>query len=187
MDSSKHSFRFGLSELLLIVFVLFSGVMLAFHSGGFVISVQKVGFTVLSSLQKGVNAVTSGVGETVNAVHELARLREENRELIETIDRYSDGLIVTSALTEITETLSAAKAPKRDGKGNPYPDIEKKMNASKSSLIFPCSFRKRIILQKSSDEILTASILRLPSTREAATVSERTCRCLPFRAASSVL
>ena len=88
MDSSKHSFRFGLSELLLIVFVLFSGVMLAFHSGGFVISVQKVGFTVLSSLQKGVNAVTSGVGETVNAVHELARLREENRELIERLKNY---------------------------------------------------------------------------------------------------
>ena len=73
---------------MLIVFVLFSGVMLAFHSGGFVISVQKVGFTVLSSLQKGVNAVTSGVGETVNAVHELARLREENRELIERLKNY---------------------------------------------------------------------------------------------------
>ena len=49
--------------------------------------------------------------------------RKENRDLIETIDRYSDGLIMTAALTEITETLSASKAPKKDGKGNPYPDI----------------------------------------------------------------
>ena len=49
--------------------------------------------------------------------------RKENRDLIETIDRYSDGLIMTVALKEITETLSAAKAPKRDGKGNSYQDI----------------------------------------------------------------
>jgi len=49
--------------------------------------------------------------------------RKENRELIETIDRYSDGLITNACLEEIVETLSAAKAPKKDGKGNPYPDI----------------------------------------------------------------
>lgn len=49
--------------------------------------------------------------------------RKENRELIETIDRYSDGLITNVSLEEIVETLSAAKAPKKDGKGNPYPDI----------------------------------------------------------------
>ena len=49
--------------------------------------------------------------------------RKENRELIETIDRYSDGLVTNASLGEIVETLSAAKAPKKDGKGNPYPDI----------------------------------------------------------------
>lgn len=49
--------------------------------------------------------------------------RKENRELIETIDRYSDGLITKVALEEIVEVLSAAQTPKRDGKGNPYPDI----------------------------------------------------------------
>ena len=49
--------------------------------------------------------------------------RKENRELIETIDRYSDGLVVNTRLNEIVEVLSAAKAPKRDGKGSPYPDI----------------------------------------------------------------
>ena len=80
MASSKHSFRFGLSEILLIVFVLFSGIMLAFHSGGFVVNFQSLGFTVLSSMQKGVSAVAGGIGDTFNAVHELARLREENRE-----------------------------------------------------------------------------------------------------------
>ena len=98
MASSKHSFRFGFSEILLIAFVAFSGVMLAFHSGGFVINFQTLGFTVLSSLQKGVNAVVSGVGGTFNAVHELSRLREENRELTERLKNYE---ILQRANTDI--------------------------------------------------------------------------------------
>ena len=62
--------------------------MLAFHSGGFVVNFQKVGFTVLSSMQKGVSAVAGGIGDTFNAVHELARLREENKELTERLKNY---------------------------------------------------------------------------------------------------
>lgn len=48
--------------------------------------------------------------------------RKENRELHETISRYSEPLIFKNEITEVVETLSAAKAPKKDGKGNPYAD-----------------------------------------------------------------
>ena len=51
-----------------------------------------------------------------------ALYRKENRELVETIDRYTDGLVFTMQMQEIVETLSAAKAPRKDGKGNPYAD-----------------------------------------------------------------
>ena len=51
-----------------------------------------------------------------------ALYRKENKELAETIDRYTDGLIFTIGMQKIVETLSAAKAPKKDGKGNPYVD-----------------------------------------------------------------
>ena len=51
-----------------------------------------------------------------------ALYRKENKELVETIDRYTDGLIFTLQMQEIIEKLSAAKAPKKDGKGNPYAD-----------------------------------------------------------------
>lgn len=88
MASSKHSFRFGLSEIFLIVFVVFSGIMLAFHSGGFVLNFQKIGFTLLSSVEKSVNVVTSGVTGTFNAVQELTRLREEKKELTERLKNY---------------------------------------------------------------------------------------------------
>ena len=49
--------------------------------------------------------------------------RKENRELIETIERYTDGLIFTVQMQEVIESLSAAKAPKKDGKGNVYVDL----------------------------------------------------------------
>lgn len=49
--------------------------------------------------------------------------RKENRELISTIERYTDGLIMEADLGEIVESLSAAKAPRRDGKGSLYPEL----------------------------------------------------------------
>ena len=54
---------------------------------------------------------------SVNGANNLAKAlyRKENKELIETIDRYTDGLVFTMQMQEIVETLSAAKAPKKDG------------------------------------------------------------------------
>ena len=51
-----------------------------------------------------------------------ALYRKENKELINTIERYTDGLIFTMQMREVIEILSAAKAPIKDGKGNPYAD-----------------------------------------------------------------
>ena len=87
-STPKHSLHFGLSEFLLVLFMVFSGVMLTFNSDGFVISFRQIGFTALSSVQKGMNTVIHGVTDTFNAVHELTRLREENRELIEKLKNY---------------------------------------------------------------------------------------------------
>ena len=43
--------------------------------------------------------------------------RKENRELIETIERYTHGIIFTMQMQESVETLSAEKAPKKREKG----------------------------------------------------------------------
>ena len=62
---------------------------------------------------------------SVKGANNLAKAlyRKENRELVETIDRYTDGLVFAVCMQEIIETLSAARAPKKDGKGNQYVDI----------------------------------------------------------------
>lgn len=51
-----------------------------------------------------------------------ALARRMNGELQETVSRYTDGLIYEPALEEILEPLSAAMAPKKDGKGSAYID-----------------------------------------------------------------
>jgi len=48
---------------------------------------------------------------------------KENQELPETINRYTDEKMHTEEEKEIKPCLSAAKAPKKDGKGNPYADL----------------------------------------------------------------
>ena len=62
---------------------------------------------------------------SVKGANNLAKVlcRKENKELCSTIERYTDGLNFTAQMNEIIETLSAAKAPKTDGKGNPYVDV----------------------------------------------------------------
>ena len=62
---------------------------------------------------------------SVKGANNLAKAlyRKENRELIETIDRYTDGLRCTMQMQESAASLSAAKAPKKDEKGNSYVDV----------------------------------------------------------------
>lgn len=62
---------------------------------------------------------------SVSGANNLAKAlyRRENKELINTIERYTDGLILTKKMSQVIEILSAAKAPKRDGKGNSYVDV----------------------------------------------------------------
>ena len=59
---------------------------------------------------------------SVNGANNMAKAlyRKENRELVDTIERYTDGLVFIMEMDEAVKTLSAAMAPKKDGKGNPY-------------------------------------------------------------------
>lgn len=62
---------------------------------------------------------------SVKGANNMAKVlyRKENKELAGTIDGYGEGLIFNIVMTEVLATLSAAKAPKKDGKGNPYVDV----------------------------------------------------------------
>ena len=48
---------------------------------------------------------------------------KENKDLNKTIERYTDSLVFAVRMEEVIKSMSAAKAPKRDGKGNPYIEV----------------------------------------------------------------
>ena len=52
-----------------------------------------------------------------------ALYRRENKDLVRTIEKYTDGLVFTMQMQQVIEILSASKAPKKDGKGNSYVDM----------------------------------------------------------------
>lgn len=62
---------------------------------------------------------------SLNGANNLAKAlyRKENRELVSTIERYTDGLIFSMQLQEAVKQLSAAKAPRKEGKGNRYVEV----------------------------------------------------------------
>jgi DNA primase catalytic subunit len=82
---------------------------------------------------------------SMNGGNNMAKLlvRKENKTLYDTIERYTDGIIMAARLNEVVEVLSAAKAPKYDGKGNKDGNIQKghfalrdaMMTASRKALI----------------------------------------------------
>ena len=62
---------------------------------------------------------------SVSGANNLAKAlyRRENGDLIRTIERYRDGLVFTIQMRQTIEILSAAKAPKKEGKGNIYAEL----------------------------------------------------------------
>jgi len=57
-----------------------------------------------------------------NGANHLVKVlcRKENRELEETIQRYTHPKIATTGISEARKVLSAGKVPKKEGKGSPY-------------------------------------------------------------------
>lgn len=87
-DKKIHSFRFGISEFLFIIFFLFSGIMLAFSSKSFVLNFKQIGFDVCTSFANGVHQIISFADKNVNAIKEISRLRADYEALAEKLKDY---------------------------------------------------------------------------------------------------
>ncbi len=88
MSRFRTSVRVMTAEIILAFLLLFNGVMLGFSSGGFVINFNKLGFTVVSSLQKGSYAVGSTIARFFTSIHQIAVLQKEYNELTEKLKDY---------------------------------------------------------------------------------------------------
>lgn len=84
--NSHHSFK--LPEFIFVILIAFSGIMLGFSSGGFVINFTKVGFTIMSTMDKGVHAVTNGITKVFTNFKDYSNLKKEYKELTEKLKDY---------------------------------------------------------------------------------------------------
>ena len=85
---ARRSFSFSFAEFVFLILLFLSGLALAFSGGGFVVNFQRVGFSVVTSLQKAVYSVCDGVTGVFTAVAELKSLKAENQELKEKLKNY---------------------------------------------------------------------------------------------------
>lgn len=85
---TRRSFSFSFAEFVFLILLFLSGLALAFSGGGFVVNFQRVGFSVVTSLQKAVYSVCDGVTGVFTAVAELKSLKAENQELKEKLKNY---------------------------------------------------------------------------------------------------
>lgn len=104
-SKNKVPFRFKFSEFMLIIFVLLSSLLLAFNSGGFVVNLKKVGFSIISSVEKGVHFVVDGITNTVNSVGELRKLKKEYNELVLKLENYEQMQRSNADITKENERL----------------------------------------------------------------------------------
>lgn len=87
---SNFSFRIRFAEFLLVIYLLAGGLFLAFSSGGFVVNFKQIGFSIFSSLDKGVHFVTDGIKDTFNAVGELRKLKKDYNDLVLKLENYEE-------------------------------------------------------------------------------------------------
>lgn len=87
---SNFSFRIKFAEFLLVIYLLAGGLFLAFSSGGFVVNFKQIGFSIFSSLDKGVHFVTDGIKDTFNAVGELRKLKKDYNDLVLKLENYEE-------------------------------------------------------------------------------------------------
>ncbi|MBQ3650229.1 MAG: rod shape-determining protein MreC [Treponema sp.] len=84
----RTPFRFKLSEILLVVMILTSGIMLSFSAGGFLVDFGKIGFSIMSTMQKGVNFLSDGVSNAFTSIKDMTQMKKEYQALKERLKDY---------------------------------------------------------------------------------------------------
>lgn len=88
MAKFNNSIKKKTAEILLGFLILLSGNLLAFSSGSFIVNFNKVGFSIASSIQKGVFTVCNSGKNLFSSIHDLAVLQKEYRVLVDKLKDY---------------------------------------------------------------------------------------------------
>ena len=88
MQKRNLPFKFHLESFMLAIYLLFSGILLAFSSGGFIVNFRDIGFSIMSGAQRGVYSVSAFCTGTVTAISELSELKQKYSDLQRKLEDY---------------------------------------------------------------------------------------------------
>jgi len=88
MQKRNLPFKFHLESFMLAIYLLFSGILLAFSSGGFIVNFRDIGFSIMSGAQRGVYSVSAFCTGTVTAISELSELKQKYADLQRKLEDY---------------------------------------------------------------------------------------------------
>jgi rod shape-determining protein MreC len=121
MSKRQLPFKFRFDSFLLAIYLMISGVFLAFSSGGFVVNFNGIGFSLMSGAQRGLYSVSSFFTGTVSAIRELSDLKEKYAALSARLEDYellqrSNADVKTEnehlkALLGFTESIAVKNIP----------------------------------------------------------------------------
>jgi len=88
MQKRQLPFKFRIDSFLLVIYLLISGIFLAFSSGGFVVNFRDIGFSLMSGAQRGVYSISSFITGTATAIGELSELKQKYQDLAKRLEDY---------------------------------------------------------------------------------------------------
>lgn len=88
MQKRRLPLQFRRDAFLLCLYLMISGVFLAFSGGGFVVNFRDIGFGFMSGAQRGIYSVSSFFSGTVTAISELSDLRQKYQDLTARLEDY---------------------------------------------------------------------------------------------------
>lgn len=88
MSQRRIRLKLKPSIIVFIFYIILSGVILGLSSGGFLLNFKQLGFSIISSVQKGFSSISNGVSTFFTSIGELKELRKEYLVLQEKLDDY---------------------------------------------------------------------------------------------------
>ena len=76
------------THIILVLLIIISGVLLSFSTGSFVFNLKEIGFSVFSTVQKGVVGTIDYVGGIFTSIEQLATIKEEHEILTKKLEDY---------------------------------------------------------------------------------------------------
>lgn len=117
----KFPIKFSLQEFIFFILLVASGTLLAFNSGGFVINMKDIGFSILSTVEKQAVMIGQGAIGIFTSVGRLGRLQKDYDALVKQLENYENMRRANTQIRKENEALKEQLGFRETITGKNYP------------------------------------------------------------------